>query len=197
MLREFRCIQDCSDCCIYRQYYPSVDYGKIGVLLLPEEKKEIENLAQAHKINLTIFPRLGIGVNKKSNGPSQVIAYQLMGTNINGDYCPFLDIKSSNRSPHGGFNCMIYNRRPLSCRAYPAIKENKMEVELDSNCRFSCQHSNQVGKNLLDNELSALTRISNNFERFAEQVIWRYATHIGDKPFMKLLLPRGWYLQDK
>ena len=115
MLREFRCIQDCSDCCIYRQYYPSVDYGKIGVLLLPEEKKEIENLAQAHKFNLTIFPRLGIGINKKSNGPSHVIAYQLMGTNINGDYCPFLDIKSSNRSPHGGFNCLIYNRRPLSC----------------------------------------------------------------------------------
>src|SRR5678815_5268095 len=119
-----------------------------------------------------------------------------MGTNINGDYCPFLDIKSSNRSPHGGFNCMIYNRRPLSCRAYPAIKENKIEVELDSNCRFSCQHSNQVGKNLLDNELTALTRISNNFERFAEQVIWRYATHVGDKPFMKLLLPCLLYTSD-
>ena len=39
MLREFHCVQDCSDCCIYRQYFPSVDYGKIGVLLLPVEKK--------------------------------------------------------------------------------------------------------------------------------------------------------------
>ena len=199
MLQEFRCIQDCSDCCIYRQYYPSVDYGKIGVLLLPDEKKEIEKLAHKYKIKITIFPRLGIGLNKRSNGPSQVIAYQLMGTAKNGDYCPFLDTKSNNRSPHGGYNCIIYDERPLSCRAYPAIKENRTDVELDCNCKFSCQNTNQASKNLLDNELNALTIISNNFDKFANQnqKIWRYATHVGDKPFMKLLLPRGWYLQDK
>jgi Fe-S-cluster containining protein len=196
MLREFRCIQDCSDCCIYRQYYPSVDYGKIGVLLLPEEKKEIENLAKSFKIKITIFPRLGIGINKKSNGPHQVIAYQLMGKNINGDYCPFLDINGNNRSPHGGFNCLIYNTRPLACRAYPAIKENKTDVELDCNCKFSCQYSNQASKNLLDSELRALTRIIINIESFSDQKIWRYATQIGEKPFIKLLLPRGWYLQN-
>jgi hypothetical protein len=50
---------------------------------------------------------------------------------------------------------------------------------------------------LLENELKALRRISNYFDKFADQRIWRYATHIGDKPFMKLLLPRGWYLQDE
>jgi hypothetical protein len=197
MIKEFHCLEGCSDCCIYRQYYPSVDYGKIGVLLLPKEKREIENLAESYKIKISIMPRLGVGTNKKSNGPGQVIAYQLMGTNVNGDYCPFLDNKSNDRSPHGGFKCIIYNKRPLSCRAYPAIKENKTDVELDSNCNFSCQYSNQVSKNLLGNELHALTRISNNFERFVDQTIWRYATHIGDGPFMKLLLPRGWYLQNK
>jgi Fe-S-cluster containining protein len=196
MIKEFHCLEGCSDCCIYRQYYPSVHYGKIGVLLLPNEKREIENLAESYKIKISIMPRLGVGTNKKSNGPGQVIAYQLMGTNVNGDYCPFLDIKSNDRSPHGGFKCIIYNTRPLSCRAYPTIKENKTDVELDSNCKFSCQYSNHVSKNLLDNELRALTRISNNFERFVDQTIWRYATHIGDGPFMKLLLPRGWYLQN-
>jgi len=195
MLKEFHCLEGCSDCCIYRQYYPSVDYGKIGVLLLPEEKKDIENLAECYKLKICVYPRVGIGMNKKSDGPRQVIAYQLMGTNINGDYCPFLDIKSNNRSPHGGFNCMIYKTRPLSCRAYPAMKENKTDVELDCHCKFSCQYSNQVSKNLLDNELNALTRISNSFERFTDKRIWRYATHVGDKPFLKLLLPRGWYLQ--
>ena len=46
MLREFHCVQDCSDCCMYRQYYPSVDYGKIGVLLLPEEKKRVQKSSQ-------------------------------------------------------------------------------------------------------------------------------------------------------
>ena len=196
MLREFHCIQDCSDCCIYRQYYPSVEYGKIGVLLLPEEKKEIEDQASANKMKITILPRLGVGFNKNANGPSRVIAYQLMGTETNGDYCPFLDINSTSRSPHGGFNCLIYNTRPLSCRAYPAIKENKNNIELDSNCKFSCQYSSQASKkNLVDNELDALSKISNNYDRFASQKIWRYATHVGEKQFIKLLLPRGWYLQ--
>jgi uncharacterized protein len=196
MLREFHCIQDCSDCCIYRQYYPSVEYGKIGVLLLPEEKKEIEDEAKAHSVKITILPRLGVGFNRKFNGPNEIIAYQLMGTDTNGNYCPFLDITSTSRSPHGGFNCLIYNTRPLSCRAYPAIKENKKTVELDSNCKFSCQYSSQASKKyLVDNELNALSKISNNFERFASQKIWRYATYVGEKPFVKLLLPRGWYLQ--
>lgn len=197
MLREFHCIDGCSDCCIYRQYYPSVNYGKIGVLLLPEEKKQIENLAEAQKIKITILPRLGIGINKKLNGPHQVIAYQLMGTDSNGDYCPFLDCISNNRSPHGGFNCLIYNSRPLSCRAYPAIKENKTDVELDCKCKFSCQYSYQANKNLLDGELRALKIISNKFERFADEKLWRYATQVGEKAFIKLLLPRGWYLQNK
>ena len=194
LLREFSCVQDCSDCCIYRQYYPSVDYGKIGVLLLPEEKKVIEKLAKEHKVRVTILPRLGTGMNKKSNGPHRVLAYQLMGK-VNGDYCPFLDINSNNRSPHGGFSCQIYKQRPLSCNAYPAITEKETSVELDCNCKFSREYSNQSGKNLLDNELVALSKISNYFN-VSDSKIWRYATHIGDKPFMKLLLPRGWYLQN-
>jgi Fe-S-cluster containining protein len=196
LLREFHCVQDCSDCCIYRQYYPSVDYGKIGVLLLPDEKKEIENLAESYKLKITILPRLGIGFNKKCNGPRQVIAYQLMGKR-NGDYCPFLDIGSNNRSPHGGFNCQIYDARPLSCRAYPVIKEDTTNVELDGNCRFICENSIWTDKNLLENELAALKKISNEFDRFANQRIWRYATHVGEEPFMKLLLPQGWYLQNE
>jgi uncharacterized protein len=196
MLKEFHCIQDCSDCCINRQYYPSIDYGKIGVLLLPHEKKEVENLAEAHKINITVLPRLGIGINKKSNGPNQVIAYQLMGTNTDGNYCPFLDIKGKNRSPHGGFNCAIYDERPLSCQAYPALSENNTNVELDCNCKFSCQYSNHVKKNLLESELIALSTIRNNFDRFTKQTIWRYATHIGEESITKFLLPRGWYLHE-
>ena len=194
MLREFHCVKHCSDCCIYRQYFPSVDYGKIGVLLLPDEKKQIENLAKINKLEINILPRLGIGFNKKLDGPSQVIAYQLMGK-INGDYCPFLDTDSEDHSPHGGLNCKIYDMRPLSCRAYPVVKEHKKNVELDSNCKFSCENSIWTTKNLLQNELQALKRISDNFDKYSSQRIWRYATHIGEEPFMKLLLPQGWYLQ--
>jgi hypothetical protein len=75
------------------------------------------------------------------------------------------------------------------------IKEGATSLELDGNCRFSCENSIRTSKNLLENELNALSRIRDEFERYANQRIWRYATHVGEKPFMKLLLPRGWYLQ--
>ena len=39
---EFRCIEECSQCCIEREYYPSKKFGKIGVLILPEEKTKID-----------------------------------------------------------------------------------------------------------------------------------------------------------
>ena len=39
---EFRCIEECSDCCVQREYYPNKQFGKIGVLILPDEKEKIE-----------------------------------------------------------------------------------------------------------------------------------------------------------
>ena len=53
-MKKFSCVQDCSDCCIYREYYPSIEYGKIGVLLLPEERAEIEQLAKDMNIKVRI-----------------------------------------------------------------------------------------------------------------------------------------------
>ena len=38
---EFRCIEECSQCCIEREYYPTKQFGKIGVLILPEENPTI------------------------------------------------------------------------------------------------------------------------------------------------------------
>ena len=52
MLRIFRCVNGRSDCCIYREYYPSIEYGKIGVLLLPKEKISIEKIASELKIKI-------------------------------------------------------------------------------------------------------------------------------------------------
>src|SRR5919202_5325225 len=102
MLRKFSCVKECSDCCIYRDYYPSIEYGKIGVLILPEEKSRIEEVAWNMGVEVKIIPRLGFGKNAKGDGPKKIIAYQMMGKNLNGDYCPFLEANSSQRSPHGG-----------------------------------------------------------------------------------------------
>src|SRR5689334_25430938 len=91
MLKKFSCIQGCSDCCIYREYYPSLEYGKIGVLILPEEKPKVEEMAVKTDITVKIIPRLGYGKSNKGNkGPKKIVAYQMMGKNMDGDLCPFL-----------------------------------------------------------------------------------------------------------
>ncbi|MDX1533913.1 MAG: YkgJ family cysteine cluster protein, partial [Nitrosopumilaceae archaeon] len=56
--KKFECVEECSQCCIEREYYPSVEFGKIGVLVLPEEKDKIEELAKKRNIKITILPRI-------------------------------------------------------------------------------------------------------------------------------------------
>ena len=69
---EFRCIQDCSQCCIEREYYPTKKFGKIGVLILPDEKERIEHLAKLNRLKITILPRIGISEEKNSDRKSVV-----------------------------------------------------------------------------------------------------------------------------
>jgi len=182
---KFSCVQGCSDCCIYREYYPSVGYGKIGVLLLPEEKEAIEKLAKKLKIKVKIIPRLAVG----QEFPEKVIAYQMMGKNADGDLCPFLDIEDEGRAPHGGFNCRIYSERPLACRAYPVIDAGK-GATLDGHCQFCKKFSTtRVASNGLQQEIEALARIKSGVTA-GKRKVWRYATATGMPG--DLLLPEGW-----
>lgn len=184
-MKKFSCIQGCSDCCIYREYYPSVEYGKIGVLVLPEEKAVIEQLAEKMKIRVKIIPRLAVG----TEFPEKVIAYQMMGKNADGDLCPFLDIESSERSPHGGFDCRIYSERPLACRAYPVIDVDR-EATLDSHCQFCKKFSTtKAASDGLQQEIEALVRIKSSVIA-GKSHVWRYATATG-RPG-DVLLPEGW-----
>ena len=75
---EFRCIEECSDCCVQREYYPTKQFGKIGVLILPEEKEKIEKIATENKIKIKILPRIGVSENPEQL-PTEILAYQLMG----------------------------------------------------------------------------------------------------------------------
>jgi len=97
---QFKCVEGCSDCCIYREYYPDKSYGKIGVLILPSEKERIEQLAKSLGKTITVLRRIGVGTEKRSREdvkPKRVIAYQLMGVRNDGDLCPFLDVDSNER----------------------------------------------------------------------------------------------------
>jgi Fe-S-cluster containining protein len=201
-LRKFSCISECSDCCIYREYYPSIEYGKVGVLILPDEKQKIERYAKKMGLEITILPRLGIGRNRSKNGPETIIAYQLMGKNSDGNLCPFLDIESLERSPHGGFKCRIYDKKPVACTAYPVNEEDKKTVILDSKCKF-CQVNNnedltgctKAYKYDLGKEIQALRRIQGSFQVDEIIDIWRYATGIGEQEKQNEFYSQGWVLQ--
>ncbi|HXG07165.1 MAG TPA: YkgJ family cysteine cluster protein, partial [Nitrososphaera sp.] len=198
-MRKFSCVQGCSDCCIYRQHYPSPEYGKIGVLLLPEEKATIERLAKKLGINVKILPRLAIG----REFPEKVIAYQLMGKNPDGDLCPFLDVEGNEKSPHGGYNCKIYSERPLACRAYPVIDVSK-SARLDDHCQFCKKFStSNVAKDGIQKEIEALAKIqasvtvrngddgNNNSSSDNSSNVWRYATATGAPNGNAIMLPEG------
>jgi Fe-S-cluster containining protein len=201
-LRKFSCISECSDCCIYREYYPSIEYGKVGVLILPDEKQKIERYAKKMGLEITILPRLGIGTNRSKDGPETIIAYQLMGKNSDGNLCPFLDIESLERSPHGGFKCRIYYKKPVACTAYPVNEEDKKTVTLDSKCKF-CQVNNnedltgctKAYKYDLGKEVQALRRIQRCIQVDEIIDIWRYATGIGEQEKQNEFYSQGWVLQ--
>jgi uncharacterized protein len=190
MKKKFRCVQGCSDCCIFREYYPSVEYGKIGVLVLPEEKASVERLAKNLGTRVRIIPRLAVG----KNSPEQIIAYQMMGKNEDGDLCPFLEVESKERSPHGGFKCKIYSDRPLACRAYPVIDVLDDTAKFDPHCQFCKKFSTSKGSSEgLQREIEALAKIRASVTANDDDIsIWRYATATGKS---NGLLPEGWILE--
>lgn len=171
---EFKCVDDCAQCCIEREYYPTKKFGKIGVLILPEEKQRIEKLAKEKKIHVSILPRIGISHNE--NEQPIELAYQMMGIEKNGNMCPFLDTTTDKRSPHGGYPCKIYENRPLACRAYPLIQIDP--IELDQKCKF-CKEYGSTNENL-NTEIESLLKIKTKMDTDATQV-WRYATGIGEE----------------
>ncbi len=189
MKRKFSCVQGCSDCCIYRDYYPSVRYGKIGVLVLPDEKPVLESIARERNIEVKILPRLASG----TDSPDTIIAYQMMGKNDDGDLCPFLDVEGPDSSPHGGFRCGIYDKRPAACRAYPVIDSAK-SARLDEHCRFCKQFSTTQAKVAgLEDEIIALSRIKEEVRSAAH--IWRYATATGKIEDKSKMAPEGWIME--
>ena len=186
---EFRCIQDCSQCCIEREYYPGKKFGKIGVLIMPEEKEKIEQLAKSNDLNILILPRIGISEEKDSES-IKILAYQMMGIEKNGNTCPFLDVETGKKSPHGGFPCKIYEDRPLACRTYPLIDVDP--ITLDQKCKF-CKEHKTADRNL-NSEIESLLKIKTKMNTDA-RFVWRYATGVGEEED-KSQIKMGWILEE-
>ncbi len=186
---EFRCIEECSQCCVEREYYPSKKFGKIGVLILPEEKQRIEKLSKSKGLKIKIVPRIGISEDKNSF-PTKILAYQLMGIEKNGNTCPFLDTMSGDKSPHGGFPCKIYKNRPLACMTYPLIESEP--ITFDQKCKF-CKERGTADQNL-NSEMESLLKIKEKMNTNA-LFIWRFATGIGEKEDQEEI-ETGWILEE-
>ena len=182
-------MDECAQCCIKREYYPSKRFGKIGVLILPEEKKRIEELAKINRLEIKILPRIGISEHRDS-APSKVLAYQMMGIEKNGDTCPFLDKESGEKSPHGGFPCKIYKDRPLACMTYPLIESDP--ITFDEKCKF-CKECGVADQNI-NSETESLLKIKEKMSTDAS-FIWRFATDVGEQEDQSVL-ESGWILEE-
>lgn len=186
---EFRCVEECSQCCVERECYPRKEFGKIGVLILPEEKERMEQMAKKMELDILILPRIGVS-QKRDPESIDILAYQMMGIEKNGNTCPFLDIKTGKKSPHGGFPCNVYEDRPLACKTYPLIEIDP--ITLDQKCKFCKEH--KTADSNLNSEIESLLKIKNKMNTDAS-FVWRYATGVGedeDKPEIKT----GWILEE-
>ncbi len=159
------------------------------MLILPEEKERIEQLAKLNGLKITILPRIGVS-GKKDSSPTKILAYQLMGIEQNGNTCPFLDTETSARSPHGGFPCKIYNNRPLACMTYPLIESEP--ITLDQKCKF-CKEHDFADQNL-NSEIESLLKIKTKMATDA-LFIWRFATGVGEESDKKQI-KTGWILEE-
>lgn len=186
---QFKCIEDCAECCIQREYYPETKFGKIGVLILPDEKQKIEKLANKKEIKVNIIPRIGVSSDK--NEEPKILAYQMMGREKNGNMCPFLNVETQNKAPNGGYPCKIYEDRPLACRAYPLIQIKP--ISLDQKCKFCKEHGS--ADESLELEIESLIKIQSKMKTNV-QYIWRYATGIGERED-KYKIKKGWILENE
>ena len=125
-----------------------------------------------------------------------------MGKESDGNVCPFLDLENSQRSPHGGFKCKIYDKKPIACTAYPVNLEDKRTVTLDNKCKFCKVNKNEdmtgctkADKYGLEKEVQALRRIQAYIQVDETIDIWRYATGIGELEKQNEFYPQGWVLQ--
>ncbi|MEO9319623.1 MAG: YkgJ family cysteine cluster protein [Nitrososphaera sp.] len=194
----FQCVKGCSDCCIEREYFPTEQFGRIGVLLLPNEKTAIEAEAERLGMTVRIIPRLAVIPGRAGSGEPEILAFQMMGERGDGRLCPFLDTASAERSPHGGYKCRIYKDRPLACRAYPLLsigqKGTIETAELDEHCAF-CKQSGTSRANLagLERERESLAIIQSTVTAKENDTILRYATATGDEGVS--MLPEGWVVE--
>ena len=165
---QFRCVSRCTVCCVIRDYprisairdqatgrpipIDPVMLGKEGMVEVEDwELPKLTKLARKLRsrmdesgkpIKYTFLPARGMS-RRGASGPETVLSYWLMGRNDDGDMCPFLSTPEENqRTEDGTLKCLIYEERPLQCRAYPVHAyftdrlTGEKVVQLDEGCQW-------------------------------------------------------------
>jgi Fe-S-cluster containining protein len=221
-LTTFRCLDGCDYCCVWRDYpikrnamtfdlaarrYVPVygkSLGKGGAGLMPWElpkiKKLIKQMGNRHDengkpIEYKITPATGIG-KKGAKSPEVILSYRLMGRNEDGNICPFLStIEEDKRTENGALKCLIYEERPLECRAYPveAVVTNKQGnrmVKIDDVCQWVVLRASKgddwarkpfPSNAILGLDFGSMLRIQQGFYSgvdMKEMTYWRYASGV-------------------
>ena len=154
-------------------------------------------------IEYKFLPAKGVSP-KGAKGPEVVISYWLMGRKEDGTMCPFLSTSAENiRTEDGTLKCLIYEDRPLPCRAYPVhaiytwqTNGSKM-ASLDQRCDWVVEQATSglrrasqpfppdLIKGLDYGSFARLQSwIGDRFNR-KETTLWRHATEVfgkGEKP---------------
>jgi Fe-S-cluster containining protein len=142
---SFRCLGGCNTCCVVRGYLPvnsirdsksgkrtpigpramgkegmvEIEAWKLPRMIKLSRKLGIRLDEQGKPIRYDFLPAKGVSL-RGAKAPESVISHWLMGRKEDGSVCPFLSTPAENlRTAGGTLKCLIYEERPLPCRAYP------------------------------------------------------------------------------
>ena len=117
----FQC-KKCGSCC--KQTPQNGDKNSRQILVYPEEADMMQTLAKIKEISVTLTEELPIPDKKNKQ---MIVTRYILEPNKDHD-CPFL----------AEDECLIYDQRPMVCRAYPLVINEKSFVEhnfyIDRNC---------------------------------------------------------------
>jgi Fe-S-cluster containining protein len=162
-------------------------------------------------IKYNILPDCALSDNK-SDKPTEIKTYQLMGRTIEGDICPCLSTAKENiQTKHGSLACLIYEDRPLLCRSYPChalyqkqVSKNDLMTlaKYDTKCFWI---SEQIIRGY--DSLKSLTPVSDisgvdygamlRIQKFQKcdkekKILWRYATGVHSNEMRGKVNYVGW-----
>ena len=128
--RIFNCVR-CGFCCAEDKHNPEKKENNIksdskkGIVVYPEESDIIDMMTQIKQIPVE-FKEESIILDIKNK---RIIVTQFKFLFNEEGFCPFF---KENR-------CLIYDQRPLFCRAYPLVLKQTESNKVDMNIEWDCQ----------------------------------------------------------